>query len=43
MITAATDVDHIINKACGGTDAESNLQSLCKPCHKEKTRSESRR
>ncbi|MDV2299612.1 HNH endonuclease [Vibrio cholerae] len=43
VITAATDVDHIINKACGGTDAESNLQSLCKPCHKEKTRSESRR
>ncbi len=30
-------VDHIIPKAHGGTDADSNLQSLCWPCHKAKT------
>ncbi|MDR8330758.1 HNH endonuclease, partial [Acinetobacter baumannii] len=26
----------------GGTDDESNLQSLCVPCHKKKTQQESR-
>ncbi|OTG85834.1 HNH endonuclease [Acinetobacter sp. ANC 4558] len=36
-VTEATDVDHIVAKAHGGTDDESNLQSLCSPCHKEKT------
>ncbi|WPC72933.1 HNH endonuclease [Vibrio porteresiae] len=43
QITAATEVDHIINKASGGTDDEYNLQSICKSCHKEKTQSESRK
>lgn len=33
----AKTVDHIIPKAHGGTDADSNLQSLCWPCHKAKT------
>lgn len=33
----ATDVDHIIEKAHGGTDAMSNLQSLCRDHHKRKT------
>lgn len=33
----ARTVDHIIPKAHGGTDADSNLQSLCWPCHKAKT------
>ncbi|MBF4406127.1 HNH endonuclease, partial [Vibrio anguillarum] len=42
-ITAARDVDHIINKANGGTDDDANLQSICSPCHKEKTAKESRR
>ena len=37
IVTAATDVDHIKSKAQGGTDEDSNLQSLCKPCHKAKT------
>lgn len=33
----ATTVDHIIPKADGGTDDESNLQPLCNPCHDAKT------
>lgn len=32
--------DHILSKRLGGTDARSNLQGLCKPCHDEKTRQE---
>jgi 5-methylcytosine-specific restriction enzyme A len=27
------EVDHIINKASGGTDELSNLQTLCRSCH----------
>ena len=37
----ATYVDHIVNKACGGTDNPSNLQPICKKCHDEKTGRES--
>ncbi|WP_272575920.1 HNH endonuclease, partial [Providencia sp. PROV273] len=33
----AKTVDHIKPKAHGGTDDDSNLQSLCWPCHKRKT------
>lgn len=33
----ATDVDHILDKALGGSDDEDNLQPLCGPCHKAKT------
>ena len=33
----ATDVDHIISKRDGGTDDESNLQTLCHACHSRKT------
>ncbi|MBF6822601.1 HNH endonuclease, partial [Acinetobacter baumannii] len=36
------ELDHIVNVARGGTDDESNLQSLCVPCHKKKTQQESR-
>lgn len=36
----ATDVDHIINKAKGGSDDPSNLQSLCRKCHMTKTANE---
>jgi 5-methylcytosine-specific restriction protein A len=37
----ATEVDHIVPKNNGGTDALSNLQSLCKEHHEEKTKRES--
>lgn len=35
------EVDHIVNVAQGGTDDDANLQTLCIPCHKTKTASES--
>lgn len=36
-LTLATEVDHILNKAQGGTDSLDNLQSICTDCHKIKT------
>lgn len=36
-------VDHIIPKFEGGTDDDDNLQTVCVPCHKAKTASESAR
>ena len=33
----ATDVDHIVPKVEGGSDAEENLQPLCRACHLKKT------
>ena len=38
----ARHVDHIISKSQGGTDDDSNLQSLCVACHREKTAREGR-
>jgi 5-methylcytosine-specific restriction protein A len=38
----ATDVDHIIAKAKGGTDDRDNLRSLCHSCHSRKTGREDR-
>ncbi|EPY8414567.1 HNH endonuclease [Klebsiella aerogenes] len=40
IATKATTVDHIIPKAHGGTDDDSNLESLCWPCHRKKTATE---
>ena len=36
-VVAATDLDHIVPKAKGGTDDASNLQPLCRACHEAKT------
>ena len=36
-ITPATDVDHIVPLAAGGTNDRSNLQALCHSCHSKKT------
>ena len=42
IATPATEVDHIIPKSQGGTDSITNLQSICKDCHKVKTQRESK-
>jgi 5-methylcytosine-specific restriction protein A len=39
-LTLARDVDHIVSKANGGDDEDTNLQSICLPCHKAKTAAE---
>ena len=39
----ATQVDHIIGLAEGGTDHESNLQAICDDCHERKTQREAKR
>jgi 5-methylcytosine-specific restriction protein A len=36
-LSPATQVDHIIPKAKGGTDDLENLEGICSPCHKRKT------
>jgi 5-methylcytosine-specific restriction protein A len=36
-VVPAKTVDHIKAKAHGGTDDDSNLESLCWPCHRTKT------
>ena len=38
--TPATDVDHVVAKARGGTDDPRNLQALCHACHSTKTAAE---
>ena len=43
VYTPATDVDHIKPKFEGGTNAMINLQSLCKACHRAKSKQESAR
>ena len=37
VVTQATQVDHKIAKANGGTDEHSNLECICTPCHDTKT------
>lgn len=41
VIKVGNIVDHIVPKAEGGTDDESNLQTICHPCHVAKTAAES--
>ena len=36
-VTPAREVDHITPKAKGGADTLENVQSVCTPCHREKT------
>lgn len=36
-VTEATEVDHVIALAQGGTDELSNLQAICVPCHEVKS------
>lgn len=37
ILTEATEVDHIIGVAEGGTDELSNLRSVCRKCHEKIT------
>lgn len=41
-VTLAREVDHVLNKARGGTDHPQNLQAICRACHQAKTARESR-
>lgn len=41
--TTGNEVDHRIPKFEGGTDDESNLQTICPTCHQAKTAAESKR
>ncbi|RTR01950.1 HNH endonuclease [Halomonas nitroreducens] len=41
--TPAAVVDHIVNKAEGGSDSPDNLEALCRLCHKAKTQQEAQR
>lgn len=38
----ATEVDHILRKAAGGTDDEGNLRGICDRCHTRKTAQDAR-
>lgn len=42
-VTVATEVDHIRNKAQGGSDEPGNLQAICRECHARKTAAEAGR
>jgi 5-methylcytosine-specific restriction protein A len=37
LVTVANAVDHVVPKAQGGSDDESNLQAICNDCHQTKT------
>lgn len=40
LVVRANEVDHIVPRSQGGSDAFDNLQSLCKSCHSAKTANE---
>jgi 5-methylcytosine-specific restriction protein A len=37
---ATDEIDHIVPLARGGSNARSNMQGLCDPCHKAKSKTE---
>jgi 5-methylcytosine-specific restriction protein A len=37
LVIGSPDIDHIVEKAKGGTDSLSNLRVLCKSCHSKRT------
>ncbi|MEU8791550.1 HNH endonuclease signature motif containing protein [Streptomyces sp. NPDC048643] len=37
FLPSQLDIDHVLPLAKGGEDVESNVQPLCKTCHKTKT------
>ena len=39
-LVAATEVDHIVNVASGGTDDPENLRAACRPCNRAKAQAE---
>lgn len=36
----ATQVDHVVNEAAGGTHDDSNLAAICEQCHRRKSATE---
>lgn len=42
-VTSGNDVDHKVPKAEGGSDDDSNLQTICDDCHKTKRAREAMR
>lgn len=38
--TPADEVDHVVPRAEGGSDADGNLQAICRGCHDVKTKAE---
>lgn len=42
-VTAATQLDHVVPLWEGGSDDDTNFQSLCADCHKAKTAEEATR
>lgn len=37
LVVGSPDIDHIVEKSQGGTDALPNLRVLCKSCHSKRT------
>lgn len=37
LYPGAFEADHVIPLSCGGTNALTNFQLICRPCHSEKT------
>jgi 5-methylcytosine-specific restriction protein A len=42
LVIGSPDIDHIVEKAKGGTDALSNLRVACHDCHSKRTARDSR-